>query len=481
MIRKRDVVQSRKELLEALTGVEVQEAGSILFRSDQYLQLGCDLRDLDALNRGLISAVDIDNCIALFTAEVSITYMTADASDSLIQWTSRLPEGIPTLYTISSSRVNTGVAKFCLLEQLMPDGPKHPFAQTMMAHFKKLRTPLGAVDKYPTTFAQHQRFKALGWSNISARNLWELWSSPDFLSPINRSSLDLIEPFDEWEEFALFGCHYVLLTADNKTRLAPARLPEYAAPVRQSLRINMLYSENPNAHGCRRFAAGLPIRSPTAIGDKVGNFAGMGLNSRLETCDVYSNDEIISQPFDYFVSRGPPSRMCHTITDLGDAGALLIGGRTSPDNARADCWIYHKWPGVWERIEDLPQPRYRHGAVSLGHGYVLMSPGRSDSRNIDGTFMIWNRQFGWKACAWGTGERPHATYGSTFTVFANLDAPRKPVLGYGLIAGGISEDGVVQQDIWEWELQLSCFNQVSTENHSSIKRRLNNIQFLSPA
>ena len=94
MIRKRDVVQSTKELLEVLTSVEVQEAGSILFRSDQYLQLGCDLRDLDGLNRGLVSAVDINNCAILFTAEVSITYMTAEASNSLIQWASRLPEGI---------------------------------------------------------------------------------------------------------------------------------------------------------------------------------------------------------------------------------------------------------------------------------------------------------------------------------------------------------------------------------------------------
>lgn len=347
----------------------------------------------------------------------------------------------------------------------MPDGPNHPFSQTMMAHFKKLRTPLGAVDKYPTTVAQHQRFEALGWCNISARNLWEIWSSPEFLSPVDRSSLDLIEPFDEWEEFALFGCHYVLLTADNKTPFAPARLPEYTTAVSQSPHIDMLYSENPNTHGCRRFAAGLPIRSSAAMGNRVGNFAGMGLNSRLETCDVYSNSEMRIQPFDFFVSRSPSSRMCHTVTDLGDAGALLVAGRTSPDNALADCWIYHKWPGVWERVEDLPQPRYRHGAVNLDNDYVLISPGRSDSRHLGETFMLWNRQFGWKTCTWGTSNRPHATYGATFTVFANLDALRNPALGRGLIAGGISEDGVVQQNIWEWELQLSCVDQVSIQSY----------------
>jgi tRNA wybutosine-synthesizing protein 4 len=474
MVRKRDVLQSSKELIEPLRDIEVPEEGSILFRSDQYLQLGCDLRDLDVLSHSLVSAIDIDNCTILFIAEVSITYMTADASNSLIQWASTLPEGIPTLHPIAFSRVNTAVAKFCLLEQLMPDGLSHPFAQTMIAHFKKLQTPLGAVGKYPTTFAQHQRFKTLGWSNISAQNLWELWSSPEFLSPINRSSLNLIEPFDEWEEFALFGCHYVLLTADNKTPLAPEQIPQYPMSESRGQPIKLLYSESPNTYGYRRFAAGLPLKSPATMGDRVGNFAGMGLNSRLETCDVYSNNEARNLQFKFFDSRGPLSRMCHTITDLGDAGALLTGGRASPDNALVDCWIYHKWPGIWERVEDLPQPRYRHSAVNLGNGYVLISPGKIDSRNIGSSFMVWNRQFGWKPCIWGTDERPHIAYGSTFTVFANLDAQQKPGLGCGLIAGGMSEDGVVQQDIWQWELQLSYLDQVSAPSHSWVKFRPHN-------
>jgi hypothetical protein len=41
------------------------------------------------------------------------------------------------------------------------------------------------------------------------------------------------------------------------------------------------------------------------------------------------------------------------------------------------------------------------------------------------------------------------------------DDSMKSVLGCGLIAGGISEDGVVQQgDIWEWEIQHSSYDQV---------------------
>jgi tRNA wybutosine-synthesizing protein 4 len=92
MIKKRDTVNSTKELNSLLTNMEVLE-GDILLRSDQYLQLGCDLRDLKVLNQTLASAVDFENCLVLLTAEVSITYMNVEAADALIEWAGTLPEG----------------------------------------------------------------------------------------------------------------------------------------------------------------------------------------------------------------------------------------------------------------------------------------------------------------------------------------------------------------------------------------------------
>lgn len=94
ILKKRDVVQNTKELNSMLTNLEVMKEGDLLLRSDQYLQLGCDLRDIPRLHTALASAVDIENCQVLFTAEVSITYMSVQAADSLIKWASTLPEGI---------------------------------------------------------------------------------------------------------------------------------------------------------------------------------------------------------------------------------------------------------------------------------------------------------------------------------------------------------------------------------------------------
>lgn len=145
MRKKKQMVQSTEELVSVLTNLKPDADGDVILQSDQYLQLGCDLRDLKRLESTLEKAVDINNCSVLFTAEVSITYMNVDAADALVRWASTLHE-----------------AQFCLLEQLMPGGQDHPFARTMMAHFNKLGTPLEPVTKYPTTSLQEIRFLERG-------------------------------------------------------------------------------------------------------------------------------------------------------------------------------------------------------------------------------------------------------------------------------------------------------------------------------
>jgi len=75
-----------------LTNVDSSANEDIIFLSDQYIQLGCDLRNIEHLHQTLASVIDIENSSILFTAEVSITYMTLEASDSLIKWASTLPD-----------------------------------------------------------------------------------------------------------------------------------------------------------------------------------------------------------------------------------------------------------------------------------------------------------------------------------------------------------------------------------------------------
>ena len=223
----------------------------------------------------------------------------------------------------------------------------------MMAHFDKLQTPLRAVQRYPTTADQCMRFRRLGWPIVSAINLWELWGSPHFASVADRKELNKIEPFDEWEEFALFGCHYFLLVADTISMrsgtLSPiSKIGEIESKTQGSsegsLPFQLSYEEYPRAQGCNRFAAAMQVNSQIRSRDGIAVFGGMGLVTRINTVDEYTTGEGLCVPFHPNEAPiVPSSRMCHTITDIGDEGAVLVGGRTSPDNALVDCWFFHKW------------------------------------------------------------------------------------------------------------------------------------------
>ena len=99
MSSKRDIVLNTPELknLFTMNESEVQNR-SILFNSDQYAILGCDLRNLKRL-RQLIHAVgDVDpSCLILCVAEVSIAYMSVEDSDAVLAWSSRLSSGMLSL------------------------------------------------------------------------------------------------------------------------------------------------------------------------------------------------------------------------------------------------------------------------------------------------------------------------------------------------------------------------------------------------
>lgn len=91
MLKKRDVVTNTAELMSMLTNMS--SGDSPLLVSDEYIQIACDLRDLTSLNTALSSVFGFEDSLVLFSAEVSITYMTATAADALITWAGTLPNG----------------------------------------------------------------------------------------------------------------------------------------------------------------------------------------------------------------------------------------------------------------------------------------------------------------------------------------------------------------------------------------------------
>ncbi|KIV93932.1 hypothetical protein, variant 1 [Exophiala mesophila] len=440
MHTKCEMILSTPKMNDLLTDPLKPTEGGVLLDSNEYAALGCDLRNLKRFGRLLNEVADIENCLVLCVAEVSITYMSVDDSDALIAWTSSLSPDVT----------------FCLLEQQSPDRPDHPFTATMLKHFAKLGTPLRTVLTYPGCHTQVLRFQDAGFPQVEFQNLWELWSDPRFLSPSQRISLDEVEPFDEWEEFALFASHYCLVVAQTgpeplipeQPKSRRASIDSFASDLStrtvspykgRTQWFAYKYSQNPEREGRTHHASAFPIPGEDAI----GVFGGIGMQNRLSTASVYASaDNNIKSP------AVPPqdigARSCHTITSLGNGQNILVGGRASPSAPMKDCWL--QTGSKWERIQDLPEPRFRHRATAVvlpdnQYGVVVFG-GKTSVSKVAIEVLLWDRKNGWQILK-SLRSDPMPRFGASFVR-----------LGYnhGLLFGGMRHDGVICQGLWRWRL-----------------------------
>jgi len=346
---------------------------------------------------------------------------------------------------------NLHTARFCLLEQYLPQGSEHPFAQTMLRHFDKLQTSIQAVKQYPALDQQSSRFKHAGWSTIKlVRNMWDLWSDDAFTTPAVRRRLDTVEPFDEWEEFALFAAHYFLLVASNAETDHPSgttivdRFQESTSETGTiGTRPVVMTHHAPPAHSLwspRRFGAAFALGR-----DTVAFHGGQGLQSRLTSIDVLGRD--LSETFQPCPSAPPQPRICHTITPINSQEALLVGGRTSPTNALADCWLVKH--GVWQQVHDLSRGRFRHSSVGVKipcndtdiDGVIVFGGKTSDGTVLD-EWTLWTPNQGWMTIP-VNGARPSARFGAALSTMGSAQS-------WGLLIGGIGPSGTVLEDVWEW-------------------------------
>ncbi|TLD34233.1 hypothetical protein PspLS_00787 [Pyricularia sp. CBS 133598] len=438
ILRKRNVVLETAELRDRFAPLATLDTPPIFLRSSRYVQVGCDLRDIGSLQKALESLVEIKAASFLFVAEVSITYMETDAADAVIQWASTLCD-----------------STFCLLEQILPDGPRHPFAQTMIKHFERLNTPLKSIDKYPTQQSQSERFQQRGWSNVHCWTLWQAWADSRFLTAEDRRKLDDVEPFDEWEEFALFGSHYVLLQASTRDIPSPPETESAncssSYPPLRSLDVTLHHNDSQSTQGPRRFGTSMVV-SDVLGQSHIANVLGTGTNLRLRSLDMYSP---LGSNENAGLSKcsGPASRLCHSLTAIGDSGFLLSGGRASPTAPLDGCWVFDKGVKDWRRTHDLPVPLYRHTAVRLGRSTLaLVFGGKIGSSKIFDGYLLYHPQKGWIRCKVNGDIVPCPVFGAIS--FCSKGTTGGSPLFRGVLAGGITEEGVIADQVLRWELEV---------------------------
>lgn len=428
------MVMETRELRELL-GPDVIISKStkekVLLRSDKYCQLACDLRELQVFKETLESLVSLDNADVLFVAEVSVTYMDTYSADSLIQWASGI-----------------GKAEFCLLEQILPNGPNHPFAKTMLKHFEKLNTPLKSVKQYPTISSQISRFNSRGWQQVDIWDLWEAWEGDDFITSAERIALDDIEPFDEWEELMLFGRHYFVMHAWATTPETPRQTASKETHNIPRLHVNV--TPQPASRPVkRRFGNTTLLLNPEGH-HYAAHILGLDRDSRSETYDLWSLGHSDATSCKLPLS-GPTPRMCSTLTEMGEYGVLLAGGRGSPSKPLSDCWILKKGEGKWTKTWDLPTPLFRHSAVRLnGSSLVLVVGGKTGPSNVSIESFVCHPEKGWLKCE-VSGQVP-SVFGAVV-----CNSPQSTVASgefQGLLCGGMLQDGTMNLKNYWWHLRM---------------------------
>lgn len=325
----------------------------------------------------------------------------------------------------------------------------------MLKHFENLQTPLRSIRHYQDLRSQESRFLSAGWSSACARSLWDLWNDSTFIPSIQKTALNAVEPFDEWEDFALFASHYFLLVAKTTPKATTILSGGFFKPFEPSIHLNRAigleetslsaisqrssrgFFSDSGAH--RKF--GSMISSSQGL---FGHHGGIGSQARLNTTHFYKPKNAAGT-----IPRNPPPeiepRVCHTITILSEDSCMLLGGRTSPDRAMSDCLLYRY--ARWKRVEDIPMPLYRHCAVAIGldtrDSGVLVFGGRSRGGRIVNTWFLWRVSSGWiQLEVSGSEIRPR--FGAVMTSTSSSE---------GMVFGGLADDGSIAHGIWKWSIQ----------------------------
>ncbi|KAI9662702.1 MAG: tRNA methyltransferase ppm2 [Alyxoria varia] len=433
MSKKCKVIRETPQLSEVIGESGPGDTG-VLLESKEYIAVACDLQSSSDLHRLRVILNNRESPI-FFVAEVSMTYMNTRKADAVIQWASTFKDG-----------------HFCLLEQYLPDGPSHPFTETMLNHFKRLQSPLQAATQHQSLEAQTQRFRTNGWPRSNISSLWDLWSNDDFISPDQRNHIDEIEPFDEWEEFALFASHYFVLMAgesrDGGYPGQPALPRDDHMPVAQGAPLdvdsgNVTFKPHGRVQAImRRQGASFLHNQSSSVVFHGGQGKRSRLKDSLRLCQ--QTHKVASDGSQRLHSPPIIELTCHTFTTLKDGSALLVGGRTSPANASRSCFLCRH--GQWLKVDDLPFGLYRHSAVACGSG-VLVFGGKTDSRHVSSSWLFWEHKKGWQEVKCEGGD-PGSRFGMCMLSLDRKKARMKDtmVIYHGLLFGGINEKGAVCGD-----------------------------------
>ncbi|KAK6363822.1 tRNA methyltransferase ppm2 [Orbilia blumenaviensis] len=434
--RKTEVIKTTPELCERLVDpVYFPDSDTVMVSSANYTAIGIDLSDLDKFSEVVQTYCQAHDEL-LFISEVAITYMPVGDADSLIEWASRFSS-----------------ARFVLIEQILPAGEKHPFAKTMLSHFRKINSALQTIGRYPSLIDQARRFHSSGWNSLVACDFYGAWCN--MLSDEQRAFVESIEPFDEWEDFVYFGQHYFFLYACSRSpddKLTGLTAREWSGGSRITAQeLNEVDQVTPQNSRVSNIVASFEYRrhwqpvfdrrkhgAVARLGDRFAVYYG-GADNKTRSSATHFFDEAKMKISRVDSDLRPDPRVCHSLTKLSGRKMLLVGGRGNPSSALVDCWLFNGT--IWTRVHDLPSGRYRHSATHVileGNDHVLIFGGRGANNNVYDTWAVWSELNGWSEVT-SVGKPPTARFSASLAWFNPM--------AIGVLTGGFCRDGNMVPDI----------------------------------
>ncbi|XP_013402426.1 tRNA wybutosine-synthesizing protein 4 isoform X2 [Lingula anatina] len=310
---------------------ENMEANIVLDCSD-FKMVGVDLRDTGHLERCLkMTGVDL-TLPTLLLSECVMTYIEPKSSSAIIQWAAN---------TFTN-------AVFVTYEQILPNDP---FGMVIGIH------------TYPDADSQEKRYRELGWSSVHSMNMNHFYTN--ILDLEERRRVDTLEPFDEYEEWHLKCCHYLVLCAyrGSCSALSQDMMGKKVVAQPHASSDSLPFDTFSPSFSVKRYGhVSLTSAKHLIMFGGFGEEAGQ--HRRLDGIYLFDLEQQgVPIRINISGSHTIGKRMYHTATLLSDQRIFVYGGRSSPAQPCQSAFILKILHFVnGDKVQD--PSKHQHGSLS---------------------------------------------------------------------------------------------------------------------
>ncbi|SOV83203.1 leucine carboxyl methyltransferase, putative [Plasmodium sp. gorilla clade G3] len=172
-----------------------EEKDEDLINCVNYKMVPLDLNDSSSFEKILLSYNFDFNKPTIFICECVLIYLETESSDNLIKKLSELMKNTSCIIVYEQVNPNTA------------------FGKVMIDNFSHRGINLKSIYKYYNLQSQLERYKSLGWVNVYINDMNEIYDY--HINMEEKKKIELIEMFDEFEEWRLLQNHYFILVAFN--------------------------------------------------------------------------------------------------------------------------------------------------------------------------------------------------------------------------------------------------------------------------